>query len=230
MPEYPLPPPVVPYAAASGTEVPRKLLDPAFVNWATSKGYTLNPYASATWYQAWGPFMFLFEIQGVGLELACDFGDADLWLVEAYGSGDIEYEKTGKVKHDTKNRHVVAMVTSPYVKARSAVRWRLGGGVGEDIGRTLGSLFTRGEQHSALGDPNLESLFEIAVPSKAEGDAALTPALRKYLLEKRWNGVLELRAGGMIATMNDRPGFDPNNLEATIAIIGDLYRAAITPA
>jgi hypothetical protein len=229
MAEYPFPPQSVPYNVPPNTEVPRKLLDPNFVSWATSKGYSVNPYPSASWYQQWGPFIYMFEIQGVGLEVECDFGEADLWLAEAYESGDIDYEKTGKVKHDGKDMHVVAFITSPHLKARGAVRSRLGGGVKDDIGRTLGSLFSRTPDHSALGDDRLEALFEVAVPTKEEGNAALPPALRQYLLQHQWKGVLELRAGGMVCTMHERKGFDASNLEATITILGDLYRAAITP-
>ncbi len=229
MPEYPPPPRNVPYNRAPNADVPTKIVEPAFVTWATQKGYVVNPYASAGWYQAWGPFVFLFEIEGVGMEVAADFGDADLWLVEAYEDSDIEY-KQGKAQHDLKDRRVIAFITSPHLKYRAALRWRLSAGVKEEFGRSLGALFKSTASRPTLGDNALESLYEVAVPSREEGNAALTPTLRQMFLQHKFEGILELRAGGMVCSMHHRHVFDPSTIDGTIAMLGDIYRAAITYA
>ncbi len=227
MAEYPPPPASLPFNVAPGTVVPRKLLDPALVSWATGKGYVLNSYASAAWYQGWGPFTFLGEIQGVGLELLCDFGDTDLYLVEVYASGDISYDKQGHFHHGG-DRKLVAFVTSPQLLHRASVWSRVDANVSHELGKTLGSLFGGSGNKPKLGDDRFESFYEVAMPTKEEGIGAMTPALKAMMIERQFRGILELRAGGFICAPLGSPPLDPTTLERTITGIGDLYRAAIT--
>ncbi len=228
MPDYPPSPPSIPYAP-SAVEVPRRLVDPALLSWATSKGYQLNPFPSAAWYQGWGPFRYLFEIQGVGLELICDFGEADLWIVEAYDSGNIEYDKTGAFKY-VGSRHTLGFVTSPHLRARGASWSRQDADLKHELGKAFGSLFSGGQkQASPLGDARFESFYEVAVPSQPEGVVAFTPTLRRLMLERQFRGIIEVRAGGMVFAPSAASTFDEGGLERLIALFGELYGAAVNP-
>jgi len=229
MANYPPPPPGGGFAPAPGPPVDPYAPDRALAEWAQGRGYAFVTAPDIRWYHAWYPFAYLFRVQRLGREVRATFGDASapvaLWIVEAF-EGDALKEAAGE------DRHVIAFLTSSRLAYRAAVRSRTGAGLVSDIGKELDSLFGSSKKSSGgvLGDPTFESRFEVAVPTPQEGMAALTLPLRQFLFQSQWRGILEVRAGGLVCAMHDRPGFDPATLDGTIAFIGQLYQAAIAYA
>lgn len=193
----------------------------ALAHWAEARGYALQPSPDLAWYQAWYPFVYLFRIARVGRELRAAFGEAQVWIVEAFDPDPLK-QATGE------DRNVFAFLTSPRLTRRAAIRSRAGGGIVQEISTGLGSLFKGGgSPGGALGDPTFEQRYEVTAPSREEGHAALPMPLRQMLLQTGWRGILELRAGGLACTMFDRRTFDPPTLDALIATLGQIYQAAI---
>jgi hypothetical protein len=229
MAHYPPPPP------GGGFPPPPPPADPyaherALAEWARQRGHFLNPTPDLAWYRAWAPFTYLFRIERVGRELRMTAGEASVWVVEAF-EGDAVKEVAGE------DRHVTCFLTSPRLAYRAAIRSKSAGGVVADLSRGLDDLFgsSKPAAGAVLGDPTFEGRFDVAVPTRDEGNAAVTMPLRQYLLQAGFRGILELRAGGLVCSMHDRPGFDPVSLEGTLALLGQIYRAstqyphAVTP-
>lgn len=220
MAHYPPPPP------GGGFPPPPPPADPyaperALAEWARQRGYFLTAAPDLAWYQAWAPFTYQPRIQRVGRELRMTAGEATVWVVEAF-EGDAVKEVAGE------DRHVTCFLTSPRLAYRAAIRSKSTGGVVADISRGLDDLFGNAKPAAGavLGDPTFESRFDVAVPTRDEGNAALTMPLRHYLLQAGVRGVAELRPGGLVVAMHDRPGFDAVSLDGTLALLGQIYRAA----
>lgn len=220
MAHYPPPPP------GGGFPPPPPPADPyaherALAEWARQRGHFLNASPDLGWYQRWAPFTYLFHIARLGRELRMTAAEASVWVVEAF-EGDPVKAVAGE------DRHLTCFLTSPRLAYRAAVRSKSSGGVVNDLTRGLDGLFgSKPQAGTVLGDPTFEARFDVAVPTRDEGNAALPMPLRQYLLQCGFRGVLELRAGGLICAMHDRPGFDPHSLEGTLALLGQIYRAAV---
>ncbi|GAC1352765.1 MAG: hypothetical protein NVSMB1_18940 [Polyangiales bacterium] len=222
MANYPPPPPGGAYShpspAAADSLSRQRMLD----EWAQARRYSVQPSPDVRWYQAWAPFVFLPPVVRLGCEVRATFSEVSLWLVEAF-EGNTLNQATGD------DRRVVAFVTSPQLAYRAAVRSRFGAGFFGDVGKELHSLFGGASAgvRGPLGDAAFEERFECAMPTREEGNAALSLPLRHLLLQAQWRGVLEVRAGGLVCSFYDRPGFDPGTLDGTIHLTGEIYRAAI---
>jgi hypothetical protein len=92
----------------------------------------------------------------------------------------------------------------------------------------LGSLFSGASAGSVLGDPTLETRFDVTVPSREEGNVALPATLRQMLVSYQWRGIIEIRPGGLVVAPFDRRSFDIAGLDAVLAMLGQIYRCAIT--
>jgi hypothetical protein len=203
-------PPADPYAA-----------ERALAASASERGLTLSQSPDLAWYQAWAPFIYLFRIGRVGRELRGTFDDADLALVEAFDADPIK-QAAGE------DRQVCCFLMSQRLRARAAIRAKSGGGIVNDVTSGLGSLFGGQSAGSVLGDPTLESRYDVTAPTREEGNVALPGALRQMLVSYQWRGILEIRPGGLVCAPFDVRVFDPAGLDALLGMIGQLYRCAIT--
>jgi hypothetical protein len=169
------------------------------------------------------------------------FSDAVVYLVEAYDPSP-EEGPSG----DGTECYLVAFLTSPRVAYRAAIRSRMQKEAVEEM-RTqmnprktprslsrwrwrerenfLRRTYGRGVR-GVLGDAIFEAHCEIACPTREEGLAALPVALRHLLVQGGWRGILEFRPGGMVSTTYGPPMFDPASLDATLALLGQIYNAA----
>ena len=197
--------------------------DRALQDWAAARGYQLGNAPDLRWYQGWYPCIYAYRITTAARELRATFGEAALWVLEGLEDDPVK-RATGE------DRHVFAFLTSPRFPARAAVRSKGGGsGVVDEIGFGLSSLFNSKQAGGALGDPTFEQRFDVTVPSRQEGDAALPMHLRQMLLQGGWKGILELRQGGLVAVPFNVRGFDPATLDWLIGLIGQIHSAFPAP-
>ena len=207
--------------------------------WAQTRGYELNAKPDLRWYQGWAPFVYLFKPTRLGREVRAEFGDATVFLVEAYD----------QVQADSPDGHecyIVSFLTSPRLAYRAALRSRIQKEAVDELRsqfnprKTPRSLsrwrwrerenflrrtYGRGVR-GVLGDAIFEAHCEIATPTREEGLAALPVALRHLLVQGGWRGILEFRPGGLVSTTYGPPVFDPASLDATLALIGQIYNAS----
>ena len=224
MANYPPPPPGGGYGSPYGAPdpyAPERMLG----EWIKTRGYVTSQQPDPSWYGSWYPFVFLARFSRLGRELRAplrDAGaDAHAFLVEAY-EGDAFKDLAGE------DRRLLCFVTSNRLVYRAALRSRVGGGFVDELSRGFDSLVSsKPPIGSVLGDPTLESVFEAAAPTRDEGNAALPVPLRRLLLQAGFRGILELRAGGLACVIHDRTGYDPANLDATLAFLAQVHRAAI---
>lgn len=207
---------------AWGTAAPPAGADPyaadrALQEWAQARGYQLGNMPDLRWYQGWYPCIYAYRIARVGREVRATFGDASLWLLEAWEDDPIK-RATGE------DQHLFAFLTGPRFPARAAVRTK-GGGAGfvDEIGHGLNSLFSNKPAGGELGDPTFEQRYDVTVPSRQEGDAALPMPLRQMLLQGAWKGIIELRQGGMLMIPFGVRGFEPATLDWVIGLLGQVY-------
>lgn len=220
MANYPPPPPGGGWAPPPAGPAPYDA-DRALAEWAQARGYQLNPAPDLRWYQAWYPFAFLPHTSRVGREARATFGEASLCVTETY-EGDLAKQAIGE------DRHVMAFLMSPRLAYRAAVRSKQGGGILDDVSKGLNDLFGSNKKpQGLLGDPAFEARFEVMAPTPQEGVAALPPPLRQVLLATNFRGILEVRAQGMVVCFFDRTAFDPQTLDGTIGLVGQLYGAAV---
>jgi hypothetical protein len=109
---------------------------------------------------------------------------------------------------------------NPRKTPRSLSRWRW-----RERENFLRRTYGRGVR-GVLGDAIFEAHCEIATPTREEGLAALPVALRHLLVQGGWRGILEFRPGGLVSTTYGPPMFDPASLDATLAMLGQVYNAA----
>ncbi len=208
-----VPPHADPYAA-----------ERALADWIAARGHELNPTPDVRWFQGWAPFVYLPTLARVGREIRVTMGDARAFIVEGF--------ENDPVKHATgEDRHVVAFVTSPRLAYRAALRSKHGGGLIEGLGKGLDALINAGPQPGAiLGDPTLEGRFDVMVPSRDEGIAALPMPLRHMLVGSGFRGILEIRSGGFVCINYDRRSFDAATLDAFVFNVGQIVEAAVAYA
>lgn len=198
--------------------------DHALSAWAAERGYALSTQPDLRWYQGWAPFTYQPRPHRLGREVRAVFGDATLWAVE-WVEDDPVKQATGD------DRHLVALITSPRLGARAALRSKQGGGVVNEISVGLNSLFgSKPAPGAALGDPTLESAYDVSVPSRDEGDRALPMPLRRFLVGAGFRGVLELRQGGMLLDDYSTRRFEPATLDGLIHRAGQAYQLAVGAA
>jgi hypothetical protein len=191
--------------------------------WATERKLELVAQPDIAFYLSWYPFQYLPRITHVTRELRATYGDAKLFIVEAYDNDPLK-QAIGT------HRMLIAFVTSPLLTHRAAVRAKSGGGITAEIERgiqDIGNLFTNARPPAFLGDPVLENMVDVIAPTRDEGNWALTPALRQLLVQG-FRGILELRAQGMATTLFDYATFEPRSLDAVVHIAMSLYQAAVT--
>lgn len=212
----------------------------ALAGWAQTRGFALNARPDLRWYQAWAPFVFLFTPSRVARELRASTHEATAWIVEAFdgdGSG-------------AEDPYVLAFVASRHLRYRGAIRSRL---QKEAIDELRASFNPRRTPRAAMrwrwreregflrrtygravrgviGDAIFEAHYEIATPTREEGNAAFPVALRHLLVHGGWRGILEVRPGGFVLATYGPPLFDPASLDAMLSLIGQIYATATRSA
>ena len=228
----PAPPPGYPPAPPGGAGAPGApgqayaAPDPyaaerALEEWVTARGYTWNKSPDFAWYQGWWPFQYAFRLARVGREVRAQFGEAGVFVVEAFEADEIK-------RAASEDRYVYAFVTSARLAGRVSIRAKTGGGLVNDVSRGIGSLFGGGASPGGvLGDPTFEQRFDVTTPTRDEGNRALPMPLRQFLLQSSWRGIMESRPGGMLLIPYDRRTFDAQNLDAVINNVGQIYNLAV---
>lgn len=224
-PGYPPPPPGYPPPPGGAPVQPGAPADPyaqdrALSDWANQRGYALGSNPDFAWYQSWFPFQYAFRLARVGRELRAQFGEANLFVVEAFEADEVK-------RVAGEDRHIYALVTSPKLAAKVSLRAKSGGGLVNEVSRGLGSLLSGSSAGSVLGDPTLEQRFDVAAPSRDEGNRALPMPIRQFLLQTNWRGILETRPGGMLVIPYDRRSFDAQTLDLVVNNVGQLYQLLV---
>ncbi len=189
----PLPPPV----------------DPRLAAWMAARRLELCQ-ADLLGLKSLEPWAFLPPTIAAGRELRGPFLDGTVSLVEVIRGG------LGRATGE--DRSVLAIVQTPRVRARVALKSRSSAGFADNVARGMKMLDALvGEpSHPAattINDPLLESHFELRSPTAMEGHAALPPALRSYLVHQHFRGTLELRIGRFVMAHYDVTTFEPQSLD-----------------
>lgn len=209
--------PVDPYAAE------REL-----ASWAEERGYELNQQPDAAYYQGWYPFQYLPRIAAVARELRGKVDEAQLFAIDAQ-LGDALGQLVGG------SRTLFFFILSDKLRYRGSLRSKRTAGVADDLNRglkQLGNLFSSGGASpppagAVLGDAVLEQACDVSVPSRDEGNWAITMPLRQLVVRAEFGGIVELRAGGMAVNLFGHDQFAKATLEAGLGMVEALYRAAI---
>jgi len=194
--------------------------DPQLAAWAHSRRLEIVQ-ADIVGLRALGAWIFIPPLLSAGREARGLVGDAMVSLVEMT-RGDAVGRATGD------DRLVLALVTTPRSRARAAVRSRQKAGFADNVARglkALDNLVGPPPGATSVGDPLLESYFEVSAPSRQEGHAALTPALRTYLVHQRFRGTLELRAGLFGLVHFDVARFEPRALDYMLSVVTAILSA-----
>ena len=188
--------------------------DPGLSAWAQSRRLDLV-MADVYGLRALGPWVLIPPLLSAGREVRGPLGEATVSLVEMT-RGDAVGRATGD------DRVVLALCSTPRSRARVAVRSRQTAGFADNVARglkMLDSLVGAPSLAASIGDPLFESHFEVQAPSPQEGHAALTPALRAYLVHQRFRGTLELRNGLFGVVHFDVAKFEARALDYMLSVV-----------
>ena len=191
----------------------------ALEEWAQSRSYQLSQSPDPSWYRAWEPLTYVTRPARLGRELRASFGEVIVALAETFEDDPIK-QATGE------DRHLMGFVICQGLRHRAALRSKKGAGDLTDFGRSIGALFGGARPGTVLGDPTFEEHYEVQVPSREEGIAALPMALRQLLLGAGFLGALDIRPGGMVMQFYGHRDFDPAKLDAVSTLLGQTYQAA----
>jgi hypothetical protein len=193
--------------------------------WAQERKHELLPTPDVYFVQSWFPFQYIPRLERITKHLKTKIGDADLHAFEVFEADQVK-QMTGD------HRQVLFLLMSPLLKYRVALQSKTSGNVGDDLSRglkELGSFFggpPKPPVGGILGDPTLESRFDVMAPSPQEGHAALPVPLRQILVAPNFRGILELRQQGMATILYTHRSFDPQTLEHAMQVVGSMYQAA----
>lgn len=235
---YPPPPPGWDKAAVGPEPMDPIAARRAMEAWVRARGYEFNPAPDVSWFQAWSPFVFLFHPLKIGREIRARFSDSWLWVAELFADGG-----TSKPLQP----FIVYFLVSDRLNARAAIRSRLQPEAIEEMRaifnarRTPSTLsrwryrerqnfMRRTYGHGVRGtvaDAVFEAHYEIATPTRDEGQAALPLSLRQLLVQSQWRGVLECRPGGLVATNYGPPRFEPQIIDGHIAFLSQVYSTIV---
>jgi hypothetical protein len=243
VPQYP--PPPAAWGSSKGA-LTEPELDPARARhvlyaWAQQRGYQVNEQPQVDWYRSWGPFVHVPVPTQARREIIAQFGDAKVWLLDALAPS--------RQNDPTLRPFIVSFVTSPQIRCRVAIRSRIPESAIQEMRVPFNPNITpstasrwrsqRKEklQHrtygksvgSSIGDPVFEAQFQVVTPSRAEGLAGLPRHLRRFLVDGCWQGAMETRPGGMIVSQYRPPRFDPDALDVSLWLLGQIFHAAVTP-
>ena len=231
MADYPPPPPGgwgagAPPAAPPGDPY---AAERELASWATDNGFELNAQPDPSYYQGWYPFQYLPRIATVVRELRGKLDEAPLFVAEVQLADPLGQLVGGA-------RTLFFFLLSDKLRYRASVRSKQTAGVADDLNRglkQLGNLFSSGGASppavgAVLGDPVLEQACDVSVPSRDEGNWAITMPLRQLVAQPTFRGIVELRAGGMAVNLFGHDQLSKTTLESCLATVSALYRAART--
>ena len=213
--------PVAPSVAPSWSPPPPGA-DPHLAAWAASRRLELVQ-ADLVALKALEPWAFLPRVVASGREVRGPFLDGTVSLVEVIRGG------LGRATGE--DRSVLAIVQTPRVRARAAVRSRSSAGFADNVTRgmkMIDALVAEPSAHvgvNTIGDALLESHFELRCPTAMEGHAALPPPLRAHLVHQHFRGTLELRLGRFAMAHFDVTTLEPKGLEFLLAAAAAVAQA-----
>jgi len=221
MEKYPPPPP----AAGWGPQATAASAEQVLTAWATERNYVINTQPATGFYLSWYPFQYLPRITHVTRELRTSFGEASVFVAEAYDNDPVR-QAVGT------HRMLLCLLMSPNIAYRVAVRAKTGGGIGAEIERGLNELgnllSSKPPPGNVLGDPILERAVDVTAPTRDEGNLALPQALRRLLVQD-FRGILETRPQGMAVTFFDCTIFEPRSLDTVLHLTRQLYQSILAP-
>ncbi len=192
--------------------------DPQLTAWATYRQLELRAVADPRPYVGAGTLHHLGRIILVGREARLLLPDGELLLAEV--AVDEAFRKT--VNED---RLVIAVVHSPRLRYRCAVRSKRASGLADGMAKglkILDDLVNRGRPF-LIGDPWLEQRYDLAGPSPEEAHAALPMPLRQYLIQSGFTGSLEFRTGFCVIAQDGVSNFEPRGLDRLLDTASRVY-------
>ncbi len=192
--------------------------DPQLLAWANYRHMELRAVGDPRPYFAAGSLHHLGRIVLVGREARLALPDGELLLTEV--AVDEAFRKT--VSED---RLVIAVVHSPRLRYRCALRSKQASGLADGMAKGLKMLdsLVNVSRPFLIGDPWLEQRFDLAGPSPEEAHAALPIPVRQYLMQSGFTGSLEFRTGFCILARDGVARFEPRGLDLLLDAASRVY-------
>ena len=194
--------------------------DPRLTAWATHRGAELRSPGDARPFMAW-PIKYLPRIELVARDARIPQPGALATIAEVVLSDGIR-------RAMGEDRMLVAMIQSPRLQFRAAVRSkRASGGLVDGVSRGLKALdaLIAAPPVGMLGDPHFEQHFEVWAPSPQEAHAALPIPLRQALLSAWCHGIVERFPGALLVSVFDATRFDPHHLDRLLDVCSRILAA-----
>jgi len=137
-------------------------------------------------------------------------------MLAEVGVGDALRQAMGE------DRIVIAVLSSPRVVYRAALRSKQSTGIADGVSRAFDG-FKGTPAKASLGDPQFESRFELSFPSPQEGVMALPFSLRQLLMSSGFHGTLELRNGGFVMNLHSVVRFEAMALDQLLDAVARVY-------
>jgi hypothetical protein len=177
--------------------------------WAAQKRMQLREPGEVQTYANWMQYQFVPKMQHVVREGRVQLGDADVLV------GEIVIQD--ELRRAVGEAHMlVAIVSYPRLQYNVAVRTKKLTSLGDGLSRGLRALdqFVSSKPKDAplLGDPRFESKFEVRGPSPREAAMALPVAVRQFLMQTGFAGIVETRPG-RLAISQEPARFDATTVD-----------------
>ncbi len=190
-------------------------LDPQLASWAQHRRAELHAQADARLYLACNPFQLMPPVTHAYRDAVLTLRDARL-LVAEVSLGDTLRQAMGE------GRTVLAALSSPRLVYRAAIRSKQTQGIADGMARAFEGFWGTAARAS-LGDPHFENRYDLSFPSVEEGNMALPFPLRQLLMHNAFQGMLELRQGGLVMTLNDVVRFEAMALDRLLDAVAHVY-------
>jgi hypothetical protein len=224
-PPYAVPPNAAPpYTASPYTATPyapppmaAPVPDPRLPAWASHRKAELRVPGDARPFLGWS-VVYLPRVEQVTREARLTHSGAFITLAEVVASDAFR-------KAMSEDRMLVAMIQSPRIQYRAAVRSkRASGGLVDSFSRGLKALdsFMASSNTSMLFDPHFEAHFDVFGPTPHEAQAALPIPLRQLLVNSGFHGVIERFPGVILVMAYGISRFDPTELDRLLDVCGHV--------
>jgi serine/threonine protein kinase len=190
-------------------------VDPQLAAWAQHRRAELHAQADARLYLACNPFQLMPPVTHAYRDAVLTLRDARL-LVAEVSLGDSLRQAMGE------DRTVLAALSSPRIVYRAAIRSKQSQGLADGMARAFEGFWGT-PARASLGDPHFENRYDLSFPSVQEGNMALPFPLRQLLMHNGFQGMLELRHGGLVMTLNDVVRFEAMALDRLLDAVAHVY-------
>jgi len=189
------------------------ILDPRLRAWAAHRRADVRAPGDTRSWQAWA-VQLLPRIELVHREARVSLPNAIVTFGEAQSS-DAMRKAVGE------DRMLVALVQSPRLMFRAAIRSKRAAGIADGVSRGLKALdaLIASPAASMLRDPQFEQRFEVWAPTAQDAHAALPIPMRQLVMAATFHGVIERFPGAIIVTSFDAARFDPIDLDRLLDLV-----------